>query len=54
MFGFGKKKLYEVGYKIITTEYTLIVARNPAQAMRKLRRQWCSADIVSIKEIGEC
>ena len=54
MFGFGKKKLYEVGYKIIKTEYTLIVARNPAQAMRKLRRQWCSADIVSIKEIGEC
>lgn len=50
---FGKKKLYRIKYYFITDHTTVISARNPHQAIKKLYREyWGMVDILSIKEIG--
>ena len=54
MFGFGKKKLYKVGYHIIVTHYTIVPARNAIQAIRKVQKYWTCANIISVKELEEC
>ena len=50
---FGKKKLYRIKYHFIIEHNTIISARNPDQAIKKLYREyWGNVDILSIEEIG--
>lgn len=50
---FSKKKLYRIKYHLIIDHNTIISARNPHQAIKKLYREyWGSIDILSIEEIG--
>lgn len=50
---FGKQKIYKVRYQLIGTYETLVVARNPKQAIKKVQKQHCNLiNILSIKEVG--
>ena len=50
---FSKKKIYKIkwtyGFDIIHTD--IIAARGPAQAWKKLKKQYWSASLVEMEEI---
>ena len=48
---FGKKKLYRIKYRLYAYHETIVSARNPVQALKKVKKEYCDyLDIISIEE----
>lgn len=49
---FGKKKLYKIKYRFLNIYETVVSARNPHQAIKKLNKQYYNnINILSIEEM---
>lgn len=49
---FGKKKIYKIKYCFVAIHETLISARSPHQAIKKLLKQYYyDLDILSVEEV---